>query len=327
VKVTVAVEQVTMARPVAVSRGAYAHADLVVVTLSDDGLTGRGECSPIAHYGWSAAQTVAEIEALSAELPRLSRQALQHRLPPGPTRNAIDCALWDLEAKRAGVSVWELAGIAPPDRQPTAMTLVMSDAADMARQAAKHAAFSTLKLKLGAEGAAEAIRAVRAARPDARLSIDANEGWSMAHMEALYPLFVEAGVAMVEQPLPAHGDAGLAATDAPVPLCADESFHHLGDLARVAGLYDYVNIKLDKCGGLTEALAILESAPAHGLKCMVGCMFATSLAVAPALLVAAGCDFVDLDGPLHLSSDRRDAFALANGAYLTQSSALWGAAA
>lgn len=327
-KIETRVESVRMARPVSVSRGSYPEHDIVVVTLSDGAHQGRGECCAIAHYGLSAAQTVEEIAALAGRIDRTTTRAdLLELLPPGPARNGLDCAMWDLEAARSGRSVWSLAGIDMPDRVATAMTILLATPEDMAAQAAAHKDFATLKLKLGGADPEARLRAVHAARPDARLTIDANEGWSAAQLRDLVPILSALNVALVEQPVPAADDAGLAALKGQLPLCADESFHAIDDLERLAGRYDWVNIKLDKCGGLTAALQIIDAAPAFGLHCMVGCMFATSLGVAPAMVAASRCAIADLDAPLHLASDRDNPFRLEAGAYLVGSSAIWGAPA
>jgi L-alanine-DL-glutamate epimerase-like enolase superfamily enzyme len=324
VKITARIERVTMKRPIVVSRGSYPDHEIVVVEVADsEGRVGVGECCPIAHYGESGAKVCADLAALS--LPdSLSREHLLDLLPPGPARNGLDCALWDLEAKRTGSSVWRLAGIAAPERQATALTLMMAPPEDMAAQARDAAGFHTLKLKLGPDDPGRAIAAVRQARPDATLAVDANEGWTMPQLRSLLPVLRSHGVVMVEQPLPASDDTELDRDDFSVALCADESFHSSADLARVARGYAYVNIKLDKCGGLTEALRIVEACRNHSLKAMVGCMFATSLATAPALVVAARCDFADLDGALLIANDRPGALALDGDAYVPKSSSLWG---
>lgn len=323
-KMQITVERWDMARPVAVSRGSYSSSEIVVVELTDGRHVGRGECCPLAHYGHSAGSVRRALESMTPRLAELNRTTLLGAMPAGPARNALDCAMWDLEARRSGRSVWELAGRVRPPRQPTAMTLVMTSPEDMADQARQHAAFQNLKIKLGPSQAEAMVRAVRAARPDARLAVDANEAWTLAQLESLYPVFVEAGVTLIEQPLRAGQDHDLRQSHAPLPLCADESFHASDDLAVVASRYAVVNIKLDKCGGLTEALRILDQAPRHGLRCMVGCMFSTSLAIAPALVVASGCDYADLDGPMHFAQDRPAPLRCVAGAYQADSMSLWG---
>ncbi len=325
-KLSIVVEELAMARPVVVSRGAYATAEVVVVYLADSEMNiGRGECCPISHYGHSPASVVALLQSLDGSLEGLDRRKLQAVLPPGPARNALDCAMWDLEAKRSGRSVWDIAGLSRPERQQTAFTIVMADPADMAAEARRLTEYHSLKLKLGSKDAANAMLAVRAARPDVQLAIDVNEGWSLAELVGMTDALAEAQVIMVEQPLPARSDDALKTLQFPVPLCADESFHSLADLARVSERYSVVNIKLDKCGGLTEALDIIAEAPKFGLSCMVGCMFATSLAIAPALVAAAsGVQFADLDGPIHLAEDRFGGFRREGGEWLPASSEVWG---
>jgi L-Ala-D/L-Glu epimerase len=325
VKVEAVTERVAMARPVAVSRGAYPEHDIVVVTVSDGAHVGRGECCAIAHFGLSAEKTMSEIAAASQWIgPKTTRADLLALMPAGPARNGLDCALWDLESTRTGRSVWELAGLAMPARASTAVTILLASPEDMAAQARSRAGFSTLKLKLGQGDPEGCVRAVRAARPDAKLTIDANEAWSAQSLASLTPVFLEIGVAFVEQPCPASDDATLPTGQRALPLCADESFHTIDDLARVALHFDWINIKLDKCGGLTAALEIIAAAPSYGLNSMVGCMFATSLAVAPAMVAASRCALADLDGPLHLATDREDAFHCADGAYIVDSTAIWG---
>lgn len=314
-----------MKRPIVVSRGSYADHEIVVVEVIDsDGIRGVGECCPIAHYDQSGAKVVAALDSISGDVGSLTRAGLLDILPPGPARNGLDCALWDLEAKREGISVWQLAGITPPASQPTAITLMMASPDDMAAQAVEASAFGTLKLKLGRNMPAEAIIAVRRARPDALLAIDANEGWSLDELIALEPAMKSAGIFMVEQPLKAGSDHDLKREAINLDVCADESFHSSSDMADVSARYEFINIKLDKCGGLTEAIRILDRAPDYGLKSMVGCMFGTSLANAPALVVASRCDFADLDGPLLIIEEREGGALMCDGAYLPTTSSLWG---
>lgn len=319
------VESWEMKDPIVVSRGTYSQAQLVVVELTRNGVTGRGECCPTAHYGESVDSVCEQIRGMRSELQQgLSRQQLLESLPPGAARNGIDCALWDLECKQEGVSIWDKLGLQKPERLATAMTVVLGETDKMAEKAREFQAFSTLKLKLGPLHNAQNLRAVRAVRPDARLSIDPNEGWTSELTQDLAPVLDEVGIALIEQPLPAAADQPLENMALPAPLCADESFHSSADLPQMHGRYRYVNIKLDKCGGLTEALNILELAPKYDLIPMVGCMFGTSLAMAPALVVASQCSFVDLDAPLHFSADRDDNYTIKNGEYLLNSSSVWG---
>jgi L-alanine-DL-glutamate epimerase-like enolase superfamily enzyme len=286
-----------------IARGAKREATVIVAEVGDGTVSGRGECVPYARYG----ETVEGVrEAILALQGRLSdRASLQTQLPAGAARNALDCALWDYEAKRGATSAAALAGLAPLRPLLTAYTISL-DAPDAmaARAAAAARAMPLLKLKLGGAGDAERLRAVRAACPDARLIADANESWTPALLPDLVAAAAAARLELIEQPLPADADAALAGTAHTVPICADESLHTRADLDRLAPRYDAVNIKLDKAGGLTEALALAAEARARGLRIMVGCMVSTSLAMAPAMLVAQGADWVDLDGPLLLTRDR-----------------------
>tara|TARA_R110000751_G_scaffold221868_6_gene324244 strand:+ start:1174 stop:2154 length:981 start_codon:yes stop_codon:yes gene_type:complete len=308
-----------------ISRGSRTDARVVVATLSDDVHTGRGECVPYAHYGESVDSVIAQIESMSDGLMAgMDRLGLQSRLPAGAARNALDCAFWDLEAKRAGKPVWELAGIDAPKAQVTAFTLSL-DAANVMREKARlHAARPLLKLKLGGEGDIERLRAVREGAPEARIVVDANEGWSRETYARLAPVLLELGIVMVEQPLPAENDAPLAEIDRPLPVCADEACHDRTSLPNLVGRYDMVNIKLDKTGGLTEALALKQEALAQGFEIMVGCMVGSSLSMAPALLVAQGAAVVDLDGPLLLAQDREHGMRFDAEGIHPATSALWG---
>jgi L-alanine-DL-glutamate epimerase-like enolase superfamily enzyme len=308
-----------------ISRGTRTHAEVVVCALSREGGIGRGECLPYPRYGESVEGVVAEIEGLREELARgLDREALQARLPAGAARNGLDCAFWDLEAKSAGKRVWDLAGILAPEPTVTAFTLSLDTPEKMAAAAADNADRPLLKLKLAGAEDLERVRAVRASAPDSRLVIDANEGWSVEDYRTLAPQLAELGVALIEQPLPAGEDEGLRGLDRPVPLCADESCHDRRSLPGLLGLYDVINIKLDKTGGLTEALALKAAAQEAGLGIMVGCMLTTSLAMAPAMLLTAGAVVVDLDGPLLLSGDRENGLVYEGSVVHPPSAALWG---
>lgn len=313
-----------------ISRGTRTTAEVVVAELSvvaADGreITGRGECVPYAHYGESLEGVIAAIEGLRASIADgLDRLGLQRVLPPGAARNALDCAFWDLEAKRAGCRVWDLVGLAPPAPVTTAYTLSMEAPEAMGRAAAKHAARPLLKLKLSGPDDLARVEAVHENAPQARLIVDANEGWSLDDVVALAPKLAGLGVDLIEQPLPAGKDAALAGVPRPVPVCADESCHDTASLAGLAGRYDVVNIKLDKTGGLTEALALKDAALAQGYQIMVGCMVATSLAMAPAILVAQGASFVDLDGPLLLARDRPEGLTYDGSLVQPPEPALWG---
>ena len=309
----------------AISRGAKREAAVVVATLSDGTHAGRGECVPYAHYGETVEGVCEAVRAMGPALAEgLDRLALQERMPPGAARNALDCALWDYEAKARGARVEALAALPHPEPLLTAFTIGLGAPDEMAAKAAAAAAHRLLKLKLGSDGDAERLRAVRRARPDARLIVDANEGWRGDLLAELLAACAEAGVELVEQPLPAGDDAALAGIARDIPVCADESAHDRSGLADLAGRYDAINIKLDKTGGLTEALALAEAARAQGLKIMVGCMVGTSLSMAPAIHVAQGADVVDLDGPLLLARDRDPGLAYTGDMVAPPSPELWG---
>lgn len=303
-RLTVSIERFPINGTFTIARGSKTEAVVVVAHLTQDGLTGRGECVPYARYGETVDGVRAAIESLTGEIESgLDRIALQARLPAGAARNALDCAFWDLEAKRSGMSAAAAAGLPPLKPLQTAFTLSLDTPSAMA-EAAAHAGRPLLKLKLGAPGDPERLAAVRAAAPHARLIVDANEGWEEAALPGLLDACAGVGVELVEQPLPAAADAALARLPHAVPICADESVHDRKGLAALRGRYDAVNIKLDKTGGLTEALALAEEAERLGFKLMVGCMLASSLAMAPALLLAQRAQVVDLDGPLLLARDR-----------------------
>ncbi|WP_110687132.1 N-acetyl-D-Glu racemase DgcA [Salinicola aestuarinus] len=288
-----------------ISRGSRSDARVVVATLSDGHHEGRGECVPYAHYGESVESVIAQIESVRDDLAEgMDRQALQSRLPAGAARNALDCAFWDLEAKLADKPVWQLAALEAPQPEITAFTLSLDTPEAMREKARQHAKKPLLKLKLGGAGDIERLQAVREGAPAARIIVDANEGWDGAAYERLAPVLLELGISMVEQPLPSGSDETLATIARPLPVCADEACHDRGSLAQLVGRYDMINIKLDKTGGLTEALALKRDALAQGFDVMVGCMVGSSLSMAPALLVAQGAAIVDLDGPLLLARDR-----------------------
>jgi L-alanine-DL-glutamate epimerase-like enolase superfamily enzyme len=315
------VEAWPLAKPFVISRGAKTEAHVVVAEVAADGLRGRGEAVPYARYGETVDGALKALRALSGPLTRARLSAL---LPAGAARNALDCALWDFEAKAAGRRAWELAGVAAPQPVATCYTISLGDAAQMAADARAVPHLKLLKLKLGGEGDDARMQAVRAARPDARLVADANEAWSPAQLVPFLAAAAAAGVELIEQPLPAGADAALAETAHAVPVCADESAHTSADLAGLADRYDAVNIKLDKTGGLTEALAMAKAAKAQGCKIMVGSMVATSLAAAPALLLCGYADWVDLDGPLLLARDRSPPLAIIDGRISPPPPELWG---
>ena len=308
-----------------IARGSKWEAAVVVAEIAAGGQTGRGECVPYARYGESVDGVVEAITACGAALASgLNRTGLQDLLPAGAARNAIDCALWDLEAKRSGIPAMARAELSALRPVPTAFTISLADADAMAAEARAASAHPLLKLKLGGEGDAERLQAVRASVPNARLIADANEAWQPHETESLLAAAAAAGVDLVEQPLAAGNDALLAEITRPVPVCADESAHDAASLGGLVGRYDAVNIKLDKTGGLTEALLAAKRARDLGLKIMVGSMVATSLAMAPALLIAQDADWVDLDGPLLLDHDREHGLAYADGLVFPPSPALWG---
>ena len=308
-----------------IARGSKTEAVVVLAEISDGKSTGRGECVPYARYGESVDGVVAAIERLRSELGRgLDRASLEKLLPPGAARNAADCALWDLQAKRSGQPASKRAGLAPLKPVTTAFTISLGPPDTMAAQAREASAHPLLKLKLGGDGDADRMRAVRDALPDARLIVDANEAWDPDQVQPLLAIAAETDIELVEQPLPVDGDAILAEIAHDVPICADESAHDSATLEQIIDRYDAVNIKLDKTGGLTEALRMSDRARTEGLKIMVGCMVATSLAMAPAMLLAQTADWVDLDGPLLLARDREPALAYANGDVYPPSPALWG---
>jgi L-alanine-DL-glutamate epimerase-like enolase superfamily enzyme len=309
----------------AISRGAKTEAAVVVAELSDGDVRGRGECVPYARYGETIEGVTAALEAMRPQIQQgLDRAGLQHAMPAGAARNALDCAFWDLAAKRSGRPAYELAGLPAPGPVTTAYTISLAEPAVMAQAAERAAQRALLKIKLGGDGDPARIQAVRAAAPKATLIVDANEGWSEANLATNLDACAQAGVALVEQPLPDGRDDILGRMKRPLPVCADESVHDRASLAALAGKYDAVNIKLDKTGGLTEALAILAEAERLNLTIMIGCMVATSLAMAPAMLLAQRARFVDLDGPLLLSADRPDGLRYIDSLAYPPSPVLWG---
>jgi L-alanine-DL-glutamate epimerase-like enolase superfamily enzyme len=311
-----------------ISRGSKTEAVVVVVELSDGNHRGRGECVPYARYGETPDAVVAAIEAMRPALRRgIDRTALQDAMSAGAARNAIDCAHWDLNAKQAGRPVYEMAGLPAPKPLVTAYTISLGAPAAMAEAAERAAARPLLKVKLGGGGGdddGKRIVAVRRAAPNARLIADANEGWDEKDLAKNLAACAEAGVTLIEQPLPEGRDAALARIKRPIPVCADESLHDRAGLGALAGKYDVINIKLDKAGGLTEALALAAEAERRGFGIMVGCMVATSLAMAPAMLLAQRASVVDLDGPLLLAKDRPDALRYAGSLAYPPEPALWG---
>jgi L-Ala-D/L-Glu epimerase / N-acetyl-D-glutamate racemase len=319
------IERWPIAGSFTISRGAKTEAVTVVAEVSQGGLTGRGECVPYSRYGETAEATLAAVQAMQEPLRRgLDRPALQAAMPPGAARNALDCALLDLEAKTRGQRVWDLLGRSEPRACVTAYTISLASPEAMAAATAKAAHRPLLKIKLGGDGDGKRIAAVRKAAPDCELIVDANEAWAPANLEQNLAACMEAGVTLVEQPLPAGQDEMLARIRRPLAVCADESVHDRASLDGLRDRYDAVNIKLDKTGGLTEALAMADAAQALGFEIMIGCMVATSLAMAPAMLLAQQARFVDLDGPLLLARDREGGLRYDGSLVYPPDAALWG---
>lgn len=324
-ELTARIERWPVAGAFTIARGAKTHVDVVMCEAHRDGIVGRGEATAIYYHG-ETAESVADQIAQLGHVP--DREALQGMLPRGAARNAADAALWDWEAKRLGQPVWALAGLDPPAHLLTAYTISLADPAVMEKRAAAAAPlYPLLKLKLAGEGDADRVAAVRRGAPAARLIVDANEAWTGRDIMAEAAMLAQYGVELIEQPVAAGHDALLDGIVSPVPLCADESLQDRADLARCVGRYAAINIKLDKAGGLTEALALRAAARSAGLDVMVGCMLSTSLGVAPAFLAAQGARWVDLDGPLLLASDRAGGFAFDGGTMGPAEPGLWGDAA
>jgi L-alanine-DL-glutamate epimerase-like enolase superfamily enzyme len=322
---TVTHESWPLARPFAISRGSKTAAELVIVEIRGDGASGRGECVPYARYGETVEGVVAALRALAPDIAAgMDRAALQRALPAGAARNALDCALWDFEAKKTGTPVWTLAGLPAPGPVTTAFTLGLDSPDAMGLAARAESQRPLIKMKLAGEDDLERVAAVREAAPGARLIVDANEGWAADMVGPFGAALAGLGVEMIEQPLPAGADALLADVPHPVPVYADESCHDRASLESIAGKYDGVNIKLDKTGGLTEALALKREAEAAGLDIMVGCMVATSLAMAPAIMLAWNAAIVDLDGPLLLARDRDGGLVFSESKLFPPSVAFWG---
>jgi L-alanine-DL-glutamate epimerase-like enolase superfamily enzyme len=305
IELRASIEHFPLAHSFAISRGSKSEAVVVIVEITDGTHSGRGECVPYARYGETVETVTAALEPIKAMLAQgLDRAELQTIMPPGAARNAVDCALWDLEAKRSGKPVFELAGLPEPRPLNTAWTISFDTPEAMRGAAQQYADWPLLKIKLGKDGVRDRLAAVRQAAPRAELIVDANEGWSADNLAQNFSACTEFGVTLIEQPLPAVEDSALAAIPHPVPVCADESLHDRATLTALKGKYEAVNIKLDKAGGLTEALQLTETALNMGFSIMAGCMVASSLAIAPALLFAQKARVVDLDGPLWLAKDR-----------------------
>ncbi len=321
-KLSVEQQRFPLKKPFTISRGSRSVAYVLVAIAEQDGVTGFGECVPYARYGETSDSVRGMIQSLQ---PPFDRTELQSLLPPGAARNAVDCALWDLEAKQSGRPVWEIAGLPPPEPLTTACTISLDKPEAMKAAAAERSDWPLLKIKLG--GGPEDLdraAAVRDGAPDARLIVDANEGWSDSEFRHLAENLRQLGVEMVEQPLPAGADRELSEKNCPLPVCADESCHGAASLPGLAAGYSMINIKLDKTGGLTEALQLRARAGDLGYRIMTGSMVGSSLAMAPALLAAQGSQIVDLDGPLLLAEDRNVPLCYDRGIVYPASRELWG---
>ncbi len=307
-----------------ISRGSRSEARVVVVSVNDGSQTGRGEAVPIKRYDQSVESVLAQIESVK-RAKALDRHQLQELLPAGAARNALDCALWDLEAKISGRRVWELANIPIVPEVETSFTISLDTPEKMAASARGYGAPGPLKLKLGGDDVdLTRVEAVREAAPAARLLIDANESWSPDHYKSIVPALKRLGVGLIEQPFPADADEILETLDHPVPVCADESCHTSTDLPRLKNRYDVVNVKLDKTGGLTEGMLLIKRARESEFKLLIGCMVGTSLSMAPARVLASSADWVDLDGPLLLTRDRDHGLSYQNGKICIPAPELWG---
>ena len=319
--ITVTPDVFRLAQVFTISRGSRTVANVLTVRVIRGGITGWGECVPYARYGETLESVTAQIQSLPA---KISRMELQHALPAGAARNGLDCALWDLEAKQAGMRVWQLAGLPRPGPEITAYTLSLDTPEKMRAQARKNGFRPLLKIKLGTPDDMARLEAVRAGAPKSAIIVDANEGWSAEIYTELAPHLLRLGVRLVEQPLPAAADAALIGMNRPVAVCADESCHDCNSLPDLKGKYDMVNIKLDKTGGLTQAIKLKARAEAAGYGVMVGCMVGSSLAMAPATLIAQEVAYTDLDGPLLLAQDRETSLKFDDAGVHPPSAKLWG---
>tara|TARA_R110002020_G_scaffold86758_8_gene214221 strand:- start:3789 stop:4772 length:984 start_codon:yes stop_codon:yes gene_type:complete len=324
-QLTARIDSFPLTRSFNISRGAKTAADVVTCTITENGVSGRGECVPYTRYGETVDGVLEAIEAYGAAIAEgASRQELQGAMTAGAARNAIDCALWDLEAKLSGVRASTTACSILPRPVPTAVTISLGDPADMADEARAHASQKLLKVKVGTSDDRARMHAVVSAAPNAEIILDANEGWDESNIREHLLLAAELHISLIEQPLPAGKDALLSQIPHPVPICADESVHTLADLDTLVGRYDAINIKLDKTGGLTEALLMRARARELGFSVMIGCMVGTSLAMAPAVLLAQDADWVDLDGPLLLARDRSPGLVYTGSLVSPPSHELWG---
>jgi len=311
--------------PFRISRGVRKDAHVVSVSLGRDGLFGRGEATPYSHYGESPGSVIAQIESIKTKLkPSLTNVELSRLLPAGAARNAVDCALWELRAKQEGRTVWQLLNLSEPASICTMVTVGLDSAANMAARAAQLKNCAVLKVKLDKENIVEKTTAIRDAAPAPDIIIDANESWTVDTLDSLGEFLHSKGVVLLEQPIPDSDSDKLLGLQCDIPICADEACHTSKDLDGLVGKYQFVNIKLDKTGGLTEAINLQQQAQKLGFGIMLGCMIGSSLAMAPALLLASQASFVDLDGPLWLANDRKHALSIDNGVIATPSPLLWG---
>ncbi len=323
-KLAMSIEAWPFRTPFRITGHVIENADVLVVSLTQGGATGRGEAGGVFYHHETPASMAAQIESLRGDIEAgLDRHRLRNSIGPGGARNGLDCALWDLEAQLASAPAWALADLAASSPLDTTFTIGAGSPAEMANTAQTYRGARSIKLKLTPEQPGACVRAVRAARPDVWLGVDANQGFSGATLRALLPDLIDARISLIEQPVPVGADGELEGLASPIPVAADESVQGLGDIASLVGRYDVVNIKLDKCGGLTEALLMAREARRLGLKVMVGCMGGTSLAMAPAFLLGQVCDFVDLDAPTFLAADR-DPPALYKNGQIWCPEALWG---
>ncbi len=324
-QLTARIERWDTAQPFTIARGTKSFVDVVVAEIREGSHRGRGEGTAIYYRGELPCSVLEAVEGMADAIRgRAGRADLLDMMPPGAARNALDSALWDLEAKQAGKRVWELVGLPQPRPMLTAYTISLGNPGAMAQQAKAASGRELLKLKLGGEGDLERVAAVRAAAPDARLIADANEAWAGQDVERLCHALAEYRLELVEQPLPAGADGDLAHVQSPIPLAADESLQSRAELGSVVGLYRFINLKLDKCGGLTEGLALISAARQRGLSLMTGCMLSTSLGIAPAFLAAMQGSFADLDGPLLLAKDREHGLRFHGSDVDPPEVALWG---
>ncbi len=324
-KMSLHIEEWELTQPFRISNHEWINSRGIVVQLAVDGAVGRGEAQGVFYMDETAESLFEQVHEVAADIRRgISLEDLQELLPPGGARNAVDCALWDLECKRSGRSIWELTGITP-EPVTTVFTIGLESTPEaMAEKAAAAVAAPLLKIKLSGHQPYEKLAAIRAARPDAALVVDANQGWNFEQLKEVIPKCVDLELDMIEQPLPRGDDDMLEGFDSPIILAADESCLHTGELETAARRYGMINIKLDKTGGLTEALKLAKAARRAGCKLMVGNMSGTSLSMAPAFVVAQLCDFVDIDGPLLLKYDQPHGLVYQNGIVDTVHSALWG---